>query len=85
MYFYVFGMCAFWCYGASNQGNSIHRGYLKNVLLFQLVLCFKVLQDQKINPFVFAFKDVIKDFERNISDMISAFVEHVQGVYPLIV
>ncbi|KAL2101181.1 hypothetical protein ACEWY4_002942 [Coilia grayii] len=29
-------------------------------------------------------EDIIKDFERNITDMSAAFVEHVQGVYPLL-
>uniref|UniRef100_A0A8C0QRE7 Dynein regulatory complex subunit 3 n=1 Tax=Chelonoidis abingdonii TaxID=106734 RepID=A0A8C0QRE7_CHEAB len=35
-----------------------------------------------IFPFLFHVKEIIKDFERNIADQVSTFIENVQGIYP---
>lgn len=44
------------------------------------VQCFN-----RISPFFFGlFQDVVKDFERNISDMVANFIEAAQGIYPCI-
>uniref|UniRef100_A0A670JTB2 Dynein regulatory complex subunit 3 n=1 Tax=Podarcis muralis TaxID=64176 RepID=A0A670JTB2_PODMU len=34
------------------------------------------------HPFSFLAKEVIKDFERNIADLVSNFIENEQGIYP---
>lgn len=37
------------------------------------------------HPFSFLAKEVIKDFERNIADLVSNFIENEQGIYPFVV
>jgi len=42
-----------------------------------------ITERMEVSQISFFFKDIFKDFERNISDMVGGFIEYVQGIYPL--